>query len=87
VYGDRGPCGTSICSLGPGKLTAAFEITSADNGMDLLSPDSLLRIEPGWRRFEHRGWNADRAWSGQGPGEAWRFLDGDLMAWASKPHL
>ena len=32
---------------GPGLVTAAFDITRADTGADLLDPASALRLEPG----------------------------------------
>lgn len=34
---------------GPGKLTQALAISGDDNGIDLLDPDSRLRMEPGNR--------------------------------------
>jgi DNA-3-methyladenine glycosylase len=32
---------------GPGLVAAAFDITRADTGADLLDPEGLLRLEPG----------------------------------------
>jgi DNA-3-methyladenine glycosylase len=34
-------------ATGPGLVAAAFDITRADTGADLLDPSSALRIEPG----------------------------------------
>ena len=68
---------------GPGKLASAFGITGADNGIDLFSGESDLRLEPGERV-------ADIV---QGPRIGikvaqdlpWRFADADALEWVSKP--
>lgn len=38
---------TDELTNGPGKLTQALAISGNDNGIDLLDPDSRLRLEPG----------------------------------------
>lgn len=34
-------------AIGPGNLAAAFDVSLADDGADLLDPAALLRLEPG----------------------------------------
>lgn len=68
---------------GPGKLAAAFEITRADNGIQLFNPEGELRLEPGERVTNFA----------QGPRIGikvaqelpWRFADVDALEWVSKP--
>ncbi len=70
---------------GPGKLAAAFEITGADSGTDLLDPKSEIHLEPGEPR--KRVWTGPRIGIAQGKGHEipWRFVDAERAAWASRP--
>lgn len=70
---------------GPGKLAAAFDITGRDNGVDLLSANSELRIEPG-EPAKHvlTGLRIGLA-DGKGETLPWRYIDGDRLDWISKP--
>lgn len=74
---------------GPGKLAAAFNITSADNGYSLFNPpdpETNLQLVPpnliptgiisGPRIGIAEGKAHDRLW---------RFIDQDRLKWASKP--
>ena len=70
---------------GPGKLAAAFGITGQDNGINLLDPKSELRIEPG--HTVKNVLSGLRIGLAEGKGERlpWRFVDGDRLAWISRP--
>ncbi len=72
---------------GPGKLAAAFGITGADNGVDLLSGGSHLRIEPGDIVLDIAAGTRVGLAVGKGHETRWRFIDRDRMTWASKPHI
>ncbi|MFI5386840.1 MAG: DNA-3-methyladenine glycosylase [Fimbriimonadales bacterium] len=70
---------------GPGKLAAAFEVTSAENITDLLDSTSELHLEPGA--------TPGRVITGPRVGIAigknhdlpWRFMDAEQLTWVSKP--
>ena len=70
---------------GPGKLCKAFGITRDLNGIDLLDPSSELRLELG-ERVENVviGPRIGIA-EGKGHDTPWRFMDGDRLAWVSRP--
>jgi DNA-3-methyladenine glycosylase len=70
---------------GPGKLAAAFSITGEDNGLDLLSGDSPLRIEPGMT--VERIVTGPRIGLAPGKGDElpWRYADAARLAFVSKP--
>ena len=66
-------------AAGPGLLAAAFGVTRADTGVDLVGADSPLRLEPGEAPARVKqtprvgiGYAAE-PWRGQ----PWRFLDPD----------
>lgn len=70
---------------GPGKIAAAFDIDSKDNGLDLFNPSSPLHIE----LHEPIKNVVTGPRIGIAIGKAhdylWRFADGDRLAWVSKP--
>lgn len=70
---------------GPGKLCKAFGIDRSLNGIDLLDPDSELRIESG--PATQRTLTGPRI--GLAIGKAhdfpWRYADADRIEWVSKP--
>lgn len=68
---------------GPARLCAAFDISGADNGIDLLDPRSELKIEPGCvpKRIQH-GPRIGLA-AGKGERTPWRFVDADSLEWVS----
>lgn len=70
---------------GPGKLAAAFDITSSDYGVNLLDHGSVLRLEPGAppKRIK-KGLRVGLA-KGKGELLEWRFVDGDALRWLSEP--
>lgn len=70
---------------GPGKLAKAFGITGADNGIDLLSIASDLRIVPSETAVMNiqtgpRIGIAEGKWHDV----PWRFVDGDARDWVSR---
>jgi DNA-3-methyladenine glycosylase len=69
---------------GPGKLCRAFGITRDQNGIDLLAPESPLRIEPG-EPVPHilTGPRIGIA-KGKGHETPWRFMDADRLEWVSR---
>lgn len=70
---------------GPAKITAAFDITRADNGKDLLNPKTDLRFEPGEPvRKVLSGLRIGLA-EGKGDRLPWRFVDADSLEWISRP--
>ncbi len=70
---------------GPGKLAAAFALTGAQNGLDLLSESSALRLEPG--ALVHRIVSGPRIGLTPGKGDnlPWRFADAESLDWVSRP--
>jgi DNA-3-methyladenine glycosylase len=71
---------------GPGKIAAAFEITSVDYGLDLLNPKSSLHFEVG--PPPSKILCGPRIGLAQGKGETlpWRFVDGHSLRYISRPH-
>lgn len=71
---------------GPGKLAAAFGLDSSQYGVDLLAPESDLRLEPGTPvgAFAH-GTRVGLA-PGKGDDLPWRFVDANALRWVSRPH-
>ncbi|RYG25099.1 DNA-3-methyladenine glycosylase [bacterium] len=84
---------------GPGKLCRAFDITRADDGLDLLDPASELRLEPSgdgspWSEVRAEGGTVGegvpliagpRIGIAVGQDLPWRFADATRLAWVSKP--
>jgi DNA-3-methyladenine glycosylase len=70
---------------GPGKIAAAFDIDRRFYGIDLLNPESELRIEPG--EPCNRVLVGTRIGLAKGKGDdlPWRFIDGDRLRWISPP--
>ena len=64
---------------GPGLLAAAFDVTRDDTGLDLLDPESALRLEPGHE--QKRIAQTPRVGIGYAAepwrSHPWRFLDPD----------
>ena len=69
---------------GPGKLAAAFEITHRDYGIDLLSPHSDLRIEPGSPVAQMAITPRIGLAKGKGDDLPWRFIDSQEPKYLSK---
>jgi DNA-3-methyladenine glycosylase len=66
-------------AMGPGNLAAAFDVSLADDGADLLDPAAPLRLEPG--ADEERGFAVSAsprvgvAYAGPGwADQPWRFV-------------
>jgi DNA-3-methyladenine glycosylase len=79
----KAKCDQDLLS-GPGKLASAFEVTKSLNGIDLLSADALhleLGVPPSNVLVGARIGIA----AGKGHDFPWRFVDGDALAWVSKP--
>lgn len=69
---------------GPAKLAAAFDITGADNGLDLFG-GSDLQVEGGSpARRVRQGVRIGLA-EGKGDDIPWRFVDADALEWISRP--
>jgi DNA-3-methyladenine glycosylase len=68
---------------GPGKLTAAFELSRAQNGWNLFDPTSELRFEEGSE--PDRILETTRVGIRVGTEHPWRFIRADLLRYASKP--
>ncbi|MBS1716917.1 MAG: DNA-3-methyladenine glycosylase [Armatimonadetes bacterium] len=70
---------------GPGKLCRSLGINGASNGLDLLAPESILRLEPGQPikgvLFGPRIGLAE----GKGREHLWRYARADMLAHVSKP--
>ena len=71
---------------GPAKLAAAFGIERAENGLDLLSPSSDLRLLPGPRVAQVAVGTRIGLARGNGDELPWRFCDGSALRWVSRPH-
>lgn len=70
---------------GPGKLAAAFGITSLEYGLDLLDPSSSIRVvAPDALRPFRTGPRIGLA-AGKGDELPWRFVDSERIAWCSRP--
>jgi DNA-3-methyladenine glycosylase len=74
---------------GPGKLCRAFGITRADDGMDLLNPESELHIEVPSHLGEGRVGvplvAGPRIGIAVGQDFPWRFADATRLEWVSRP--
>lgn len=70
---------------GPGKLAAAFGITSEHNMLDLLDPKSVLHLEPGSEVAEVISGPRIGIAEGKAHDYPWRFIDRQELRWASKP--
>lgn len=72
---------------GPAKITEAFGITGEYYGMDLLDPDSELRLE--WGVPASHISKSVRIGLAKGKGDHldWRFVDGDALSWISRSTL
>ncbi len=68
---------------GPGKLCKAYGIERAEYGIDLLSPNSELRIETGARVENVVSGTRIGLTPGKGDLLLWRFADGDAIKWVS----
>jgi DNA-3-methyladenine glycosylase len=71
---------------GPAKITQGLAVEAVHNGIDLLSPNSSIFIEPNPAPVEFI--SSTRIGLGEGKGEhlPWRFIDATRLEWASKPH-
>lgn len=70
---------------GPGKLTQAFAITGKDNGLNLLDPSASLYLIPPTAAVSVLCGPRIGIAEGKGHETLWRFVDADLVAWASRP--
>lgn len=71
---------------GPGKVAAAFRVTAADNGIDLLSAHTVdLHLESGEQVSQILVGNRVGLAPGKGDEIPWRFVDANRTQWASKP--
>jgi DNA-3-methyladenine glycosylase len=71
---------------GPGKLAAAFSVDARLYGVDLLSPKSELRLEPGAPPAEIGIGPRVGLSPGCGDRLPWRFADMQRLRWVSRPH-
>lgn len=70
---------------GPGKLAAAFDVSSAQNLIDLLDPTSDLHLEPGEPPAEVITGPRVGIAIGKAHDYPWRFIDADALEWVSRP--
>lgn len=70
---------------GPGKLAAAFGLDRSSDGLDLLDPESSLRLEPGDPPAEVLVGPRVGLAAGKGDRFLWRFADAEALAWVSRP--
>lgn len=70
---------------GPGKLAAAFGIDARDYGIDLLDPNSPLRLEPGPAPATIAIGTRIGLTAGYGDTLPWRFCDAERLSWVSRP--
>lgn len=84
---ERRPKATTVQDLlsGPAKLAAAFDITGADNGIELLIGKSDLRIEAGTPVTNVLSGVRIGLAKGKGEETPWRFVDGSSVQWLSRP--
>ncbi len=70
---------------GPGKICQAFGITGEFNGLDLLSEESAIRLEPG--EIVSTVTLGTRVGLAKGCGDdlPWRFSDATKLEWVSRP--
>ena len=71
---------------GPGKICAAFEIDIKEYGIDLLDPESNLRLLPGWPCDNVLQSTRIGLAAGKGDELSWRFMDASALRFVSKPH-
>lgn len=70
---------------GPGRLAQALAIRPEHYGLDLLSPSSPIRLEPGDRVTSVlRGVRVGLS-PGRGERTPWRFVDARAKEWCSRP--
>lgn len=68
---------------GPGKIAAALGLTGIHNGLDALSPDAWVQLEPGsWVNDFRIGPRIGLA-TGKGDTFPWRFVDANQLQWVS----
>jgi DNA-3-methyladenine glycosylase len=70
---------------GPGKLAAAFNISGADYGINLMDPSSTLRLEPGAAPKKTLSGARIGLAAGKGEELPWRFVDASALNWISRP--
>jgi DNA-3-methyladenine glycosylase len=70
---------------GPGKLAAAFDISRAQNMIDLLDPSSELHLEPGEEPQKVVTGPRIGIALGKAHDYPWRFMDAYALRWVSKP--
>ena len=70
---------------GPGKLAAAFDISRAQNMVDLLDPSSELHVEPGEEPRKIVAGPRIGIALGKAHDYPWRFMDAGALRWVSKP--
>lgn len=70
---------------GPAKLTAAFGIGKADNGLNLFEAGSSLRLVAAERQHEYAVGTRIGLQKGKGDDLLWRFCDRQSARWISKP--
>jgi DNA-3-methyladenine glycosylase len=86
MFGRRGKAKREEDLLsGPGKLAAAFDITSAQNMVDLLDPSSELHLEPGPAPSRVIAGPRIGIAVGKAHELLWRFMDADELRWVSLP--
>lgn len=68
---------------GPGKLAAALGLSQEQNGWDLFSPASELRIEEGVPALAVMA--GPRVGIKVGTEHLWRFIDAESVPWVSRP--
>lgn len=71
---------------GPGKICAALEIDRRLEGIDLLNPESELRIEPGSPPQNILIGTRIGLAVGRGHESPWRYIDAEHAEWASRPN-
>ena len=71
---------------GPGKVCAALALDSAHYGLDLLDPDSPVRIEAGSAPREIIVSTRIGLSPGKGEEQLRRFVDASSLEWCSKPY-
>ena len=78
-----------VSLAGPGRLGSAFELSPADNSVDLLNELGDLRLEPGATAYGQEAEIVCGPRIGLAIGKAhdrpWRFADSQRLKWVSKP--
>ncbi len=70
---------------GPGKLTRGFDISQAENGLDLLSDGGPLSIEPSTAPLTFVSGPRVGIAVGKGHETPWRFMSEAHLEWVSRP--